>query len=751
MNAKAKIRGDGAQLARYLLTGEEGETAELVSTRGLSGFTDPEAAFAAFERIAELNTRSTKPFLHGHIRIAPGEHLTDAQWERALERMEKRLGCEGQPRIVSFHTNVQTGEKHMHVAWFRINLETMKALDPGLYKNNLKQMCRALEKEFCLREVSNFRKPEDRARIADRNEVEEARRNGMDDRAIRNVILDCLQRTDGGKAFKAALDERGLILSNGDRRDCFVVIDQAGGHHALNKKLSGLTLPAMRDRLSDLDRTELPGVDQAKAMQEEKFSTKELARADWDRRAGVGPQREAAQPQTQPETSRSNAQQPGTDRPEVRHPAYAHESVKARPEPAPTRGKAADEIKATWTQSPAPAAFTSAMHDQGYRLARVSAEEARDSERMAAFAKKLGHSAPKYREGEIVVINDRGWTYRLTEKSTGAERTDIYKFTAEMKDTALPRMGEAKLAQLDRAAQDKQHQQMERWHGRPATKIEEKILGIQEAAERGGMPVTAGLQAEGLTLARVDAAGKASVEKDYLRQYENDKLQGKPNARLRKANFQEGELVAVTRWGATHRINPRLIDVAKLEQEATGGKTHSLSVAREFFATARQQDNADRTQQWDTIKAAGKTGRAHDHVVDAVKRAVPETVGSAVKGVATVFTAAGKFISLASFVESLFGMGPGAASSSPDQQHAPQTSGGAEGADHWEEIYDATQKGRGLSEDFVRNLPPSELQNLHRLGDAGISNKILDMHTAKAKAEARSWEEYDRGGRELER
>ena len=60
------------------------------------------------------------------------------------------------------------------------------------------------------------------------------------------------------------------MLANGDKRDCFVVVDQAGGHHALNKKLTGQTLAEMRDRLADLDRAQLPSVEQAQAMQRER-------------------------------------------------------------------------------------------------------------------------------------------------------------------------------------------------------------------------------------------------------------------------------------------------------------------------------------------------------------------------------------------------------------------------------------------------------------------------------------------------
>ena len=143
------------------------------------------------------------------------------------------------------------------------------AVDPGLFKLRLKEVCAQLEKEFALREVSNHRQPHDRARAAERKEVEEARRLGTDVRTIRTAILDCFEHSDNGRAFKAALDERGLMLANGDRRDCFVVIDQAGGHHALNKKLTGQTLAETRTRFADIDRAQLPSVEQAKELQAE--------------------------------------------------------------------------------------------------------------------------------------------------------------------------------------------------------------------------------------------------------------------------------------------------------------------------------------------------------------------------------------------------------------------------------------------------------------------------------------------------
>jgi len=74
--------------------------------------------------------------------------------------------------------------------------------------------------------------------------------------------------------------------SAGERRD-FVVIDGAGGLHALGKRILDVTAAKIRDRLSDLSRQELPTVEMARAfIQEhgqEKSPQQEKAAPAWDR------------------------------------------------------------------------------------------------------------------------------------------------------------------------------------------------------------------------------------------------------------------------------------------------------------------------------------------------------------------------------------------------------------------------------------------------------------------------------------
>ena len=257
MIAKGNLHGAGGRLARYLVTGKKGERAELAELRGFAS-ADIGAAFLDVE-IQAQGTRAEKPFFHAYVRLAAGEALGRKQWRYVADRIEKQLGFAGQPRAVAFH-HLPAGETHMHIAWSRIDLEDMRALDPGLYKFKLKEISRELEDELGLMRVSSERAPDNRTLAPGRNEFEQARRLGTDLKAIRNTIRECWEQSDSGKSFAAALDARGLILARGDKRD-FVVIDHAGGDHALSKRITGAPAAEIRARLADIGRRQLPSVD----------------------------------------------------------------------------------------------------------------------------------------------------------------------------------------------------------------------------------------------------------------------------------------------------------------------------------------------------------------------------------------------------------------------------------------------------------------------------------------------------------
>jgi Relaxase/Mobilisation nuclease domain len=262
MIIKATPHNNGARLARYMRTGKEGERAEVWE---LSGFAadDIETAFRDVHVMAEA-TRCEQPFFHVQVRNREGETLTREQWKYVAERIESVMALKGQPRAIAFHIDERTGNEHMHVAWSRIDEETLKARPLPFYKLRLKRLARELEAELGLTPVTNERDGPI-AFAPTRAEDEQARRLGVDIHATRNAIRSCYDSAECGHSFDDALAAEGLILAQGKRYD-YIVVDHAGGIHALGKRLLGASTRDIREKLDDLDRDRLPTEEQAREL-----------------------------------------------------------------------------------------------------------------------------------------------------------------------------------------------------------------------------------------------------------------------------------------------------------------------------------------------------------------------------------------------------------------------------------------------------------------------------------------------------
>ena len=260
MIAKGTAHNNGAKLAQYMTTGKDGERAELWQLRGIEA-TNIKDGFRDVQIMAD-GTRCQQPFFHVQVRNPGGEKLTRQQWEITANRIERMLGLTGQPRAIAFHTNDKTGHEHMHVAWSRIDQNTLTAKQLPFFKDRLKKISRELELHFGLTIVASKR--EGPIKYAPtRAEEEQARRTGFDIHEVRNTIRECWDHSDCGRSFEAALADKDLTLAQGDRRG-FVVIDYRGGLHVLSKRILDMTAAKIRDRLSDLDVNQLPGVEQAR-------------------------------------------------------------------------------------------------------------------------------------------------------------------------------------------------------------------------------------------------------------------------------------------------------------------------------------------------------------------------------------------------------------------------------------------------------------------------------------------------------
>jgi hypothetical protein len=550
--AKGNTHSDGVKLADYLTKGGPGERAELLDMRGLGVHGD---AIAGFREQAELagQTKADKPFFHVQMRGAAGElqKLSRAQILDIVNDCDRVLGraMTQQPRIASLHIDKATGDFHIHVGYSLV----ARAEDGrffvqrlGKYENKLLHYARELELKYDLRILSNERNPG--AQRADRNELEESRRLGTDVHAIRTAILDGFQKSDNGKSFAAAMKAHGWEVAAGDRRDCIVVIDQAGGTHALNKKLIGLRLNEINARLADLDRSTLPSVEHAQQMQRDR-AAQEAQEREKHGRAADGQGRDD-RPASDPQRS-------------------------AQPEIKPL-GQTAGEIRLAWQTTKTGAHFAQAIEDRGLILVHVSREEAADSYRSREYAKAINRQNRALKEG-FAVVDRRGNVTRIDQRATGDHWEEIQKKLGGIDRRELLSVDQAREAMKEaRKAEWAEKKRIEWEKARPATKLEQAIMAADKTAGRDDALFAAELGQEGIALARATAADLKAL--DALRRDQDLALAtGEDPRRLSiLANVMEGELCVVTKLGDVIPLNQQ--HMAALDNRSfAGAPAHSRS------------------------------------------------------------------------------------------------------------------------------------------------------------------------------
>jgi hypothetical protein len=176
-------------------------------------------------------------------------------FQDTIERIEKRLGLQGQPRAVVFHE--KEGRRHAHCVWSRIDAEKMTARPMSFFKTKLMGVSRDLYLEH------GWKMPRGLENAAERNptnfslaEWQQAKRQGIDPRWLKSTLQDCWKRSDNRASFERALQDRGFSLAKGDKRGA-VVLDHNGEVYSLPRMLD-LKTKEVRARLGDGD--DLPGV-----------------------------------------------------------------------------------------------------------------------------------------------------------------------------------------------------------------------------------------------------------------------------------------------------------------------------------------------------------------------------------------------------------------------------------------------------------------------------------------------------------
>lgn len=246
MLLKASQRGSGQNLAAHLMRMDENDHVSLHEMRGFAS-DNLRDAFKEVEGIAR-GTRCTQYLFS--LSLSPPEDAAVGVgvFEDAIERIEQRLGLEGQPRAVVMHE--KQGRRHAHCVWSRIDAETMTAKQMSWFKSKLMGISRELYLEH------GWKMPRGLENSAERNptnftlaEWQQAKRQGIDPRWLKQAVQDCWKQADDKKAFEHVLQDRGFFLAKGDKRG-FVVLDHGGEVWSLPRLLD-LKTKDVRSRLGE--------------------------------------------------------------------------------------------------------------------------------------------------------------------------------------------------------------------------------------------------------------------------------------------------------------------------------------------------------------------------------------------------------------------------------------------------------------------------------------------------------------------
>ena len=267
MILKAKERGDGGQLARYLLATRDNDHVEL---HEVSGFVSDDLVDALHEADAIARGTRCKNYLFSMSLNPPvGARVSTLEFEQAADQIEQKLGLENQPRAIVFHE--KDGRRHAHVVWLRIDAQRMRAINLPHFKSKLRDVSRELflEHEWDMPRGLQDRNLRDPLTFT-REEWQQAQRVGIDPREIKTVFQQCWAASDNRASLEQALKERGFWLARGDRRG-FVAIDYRGEIYSLSRYASVKT-KELEARLGDPKR--LPSIEEAKARIAEHLSRK---------------------------------------------------------------------------------------------------------------------------------------------------------------------------------------------------------------------------------------------------------------------------------------------------------------------------------------------------------------------------------------------------------------------------------------------------------------------------------------------
>lgn len=229
MVIRGAIRGNGKQLAHYLLSGEANERVQIVDVAGRANATDAylHQTLQSMSLTSEL-TKSQKGLYHAQINPAYSEDrkMNGKDWLKAADILGNELGLQEQRRVIVLHT--KKGRTHAHVVWERYDHKTGNVIANKFSRLAQDRARKEMERVFEQQPTPH--------RNQHRPELKEALTNLWND-------------TETGKDFVKAVHDNGYLLAEGVPRHPFMVVDENGRSFDLVRQLKGIRIKEVRQRL----------------------------------------------------------------------------------------------------------------------------------------------------------------------------------------------------------------------------------------------------------------------------------------------------------------------------------------------------------------------------------------------------------------------------------------------------------------------------------------------------------------------
>lgn len=236
----ASQRANAKELAKHLLNTIDNDH---VTVHDIRGFLADDLIGALREAEAMSKGTRCRQFLFS-VSLNPPEDadVPIEDFEAAIEDIERKMALLHQPRIIVFHE--KKGRRHCHVIWSRIDTEKLTAIRMSHFKMKLMEVSRFL----FLRHGWKLPKGMTRVQHADgtitaqgrsplhmsREEYRQAVRFTEEPDVLKKVLKGAWEQSDSKETFVRALEERGFLLAQGERRG-FVVLHVKGGVYSLTR------------------------------------------------------------------------------------------------------------------------------------------------------------------------------------------------------------------------------------------------------------------------------------------------------------------------------------------------------------------------------------------------------------------------------------------------------------------------------------------------------------------------------------